>query len=262
MSVGARIPVLCYVKGTTDNPKSLPSDTFFKVKLMEPGAKYDFSFVEAKDMISHYGKEWTTTMLSFYCKQVAYQACNPKDSLHRFGKEQLLLIASFARHAKLRLEEVFGQAMAMKDDKARGKYKALGPKLKALLQLSEKINVPDRIPQDKPSRPWEDEPKKVKKMDLRCRDLASKKPAEIKENRSLTRRALGILEKDQSVMEKIKKGGLKGLSIRNTRLSDIPDPVDSLESSLGKRSSLPDEQEDDSWETDSAQQCYYRRNME
>ena len=260
MQVGAPVPSICGLQGDIPTDKKQPADVVFKVRLVEPGCTSQTCSVAAKDMVSHFGRPWCCSMLADFAVELAHHACNPGHSLHRFCKEQLLLVAFIARQAKFKLEEVFGKAMLLEDGTAKRKDQVLGPKLKELLQLSNKIHVPLNA-QDQETSPSSERPllqaPQQPQFDFRRRDPFVKyKEQPVKENRSKLRKVKAILDRDDRVMALIKKGGIKGLSIKNTRLQDMPNLPEEMDSSLGKRQDhqgdSPDSHQTD---TDSEEQC-------
>ena len=240
---------------TTNEPTR---DVLFKVKQAPPGCTCQSEDVAAKDVISSFGRPWTTSMLSFYSLLLVEDAVNPKHHLHEFCKNQLLEIVSFIRQYRLKMDEVFGKSMQLKDPLSKKRNQVIGPRLQALLGLSNKTLLSSNSqdsPEKEPSAVQSKRPASRHYLDFRTKDCLSKSKGKVPpENRPHLRKIQSILQRDDNMYQKVKKGGIKGLSLKSRGPKHTEDPLGQPQDHLGKRTDHPSEEEE-SWDTESVQQC-------
>lgn len=268
--IGPRLPLITDIRTFHPTFHDPTKDILFKVRLLPAGSINEENFYPAEKLISSFGRPWTVWMMAVYSSHIAHIAVDPTNSSHGYCKNQLLEMASFARKNRFRLEDVFGKAMKEIDPKAKRSDQVLGPKLQKLLGLTNRTPIPVKAEPKTARRP---SPSKTKKkpqqqfLDFRTKDLESltKRPPET-ENRSHLRKVQAILDRDDSILDLIKKGGLKGLSLRKRNSKKEQKQHQRPSNFLGQRKDELDHQEEDAdSQKDSIEQCqrlhYYSKDQ-
>lgn len=254
---GATLPNIIDLHPGDPSALNDANETLFKVKLAQPGCTCETTLVPSKRVVESFGRPWTTAMLATYSTELAPIATNPKHSLHSYCKEQLQLVAEFARKIKVKLEDVFGMAMRLPDDTSREKNRALGPKLKNILGLSNKIPVPEYITtsvdESNDNNGEHDSQVKAKhfttktKFDFRRKDFLSKTQTQVPvQNRSHLRKLQAILQTDKKMADLLKTKKIKGMSIKSRGPYGGKDRHFAPGEALGKRLDTPYSSEDES----------------